>query len=95
MDKPYSYRSDKLACSDMYNYCIKYVETTLVNSKDSAQLRHQYNLNNGYEGSILRLDKPYQQKRSYNLQKFKDFNDTEATIVGLSLIHISEPTRPY
>ena len=82
MDKPYGYRSDQLACSDMYNYCIKYVETTLVNSKESAQLRHQYNLNNGYEGSILRLDKPYQQKRSYNLQKFKDFNDTEATIVG-------------
>jgi len=82
MDKPYGYRSDQLACSDMYNYCVKYVETTLVNSKDSAQLRHQYNLNNGYEGSILRLDKPYQQKRSYNLQKFKDFNDTEATIVG-------------
>ena len=85
MDKLYSYRSDQLACSDMYNYCIKYVETTLVNSKDSAQLRHQYNLNNGYEGSILRLDKPYQQKRSYNLQKFKDFNDTEATIVGYEI----------
>ena len=85
MDKPYCYRSDQLACSDMYNYCIKYVETTLVNSKESAQLRHQYNLNNGYEGSILRLDKPYQQKRSYNLQKFKDFNDTEATIVGYEI----------
>jgi len=82
MNKPYSYRSDQLTCSDMYNYCIKYVETTLVNSKESAQLRHKYNLNNGYEGSILRLDKPYQQKRSYNLQKFKDFHDTEATIVG-------------
>jgi DNA ligase-1 len=82
MNKPYSYRSDQLTCSDMYNYCIKYVETTLVNSKESAQLRHQYNLNNGYEGSILRLDKPYQQKRSYNLQKFKDFSDTEATIIG-------------
>ena len=82
MDKPYSYRSDQLTCSDMYNYCIKYVETTLVNSKDSAQLRHQYNLNNGYEGSILRLNGPYQCKRSYNLQKFKDFHDTEATIIG-------------
>ena len=85
MDKTYSYRSDQLACSDMYNYCIKYVETNLVNSKDAARLRHQYNLNNGYEGSILRLDKPYQQKRSYNLQKFKDFNDTEATIVGYEI----------
>ena len=23
MNKPYSYRSDQLTCSDMYNYCIK------------------------------------------------------------------------
>jgi len=85
MDKPYSYRSGQLACADFYGASIKYVETSLVNSKESAQLRHQYNLNNGYEGSILRLDKPYQQKRSYNLQKFKDFNDTEATIVGYEI----------
>ena len=85
MDKPYSYRSDQLTCADFYDASIKYVETHLVNSKESAQLRHQYNLNNGYEGSILRLDKPYQQKRSYNLQKFKDFNDTEATIVGYEI----------
>ena len=83
MDKPYSYRSDQLACADFYDASIKYVETSLVNSKGSAQLRHQYNLNNGYEGSILRLDKPYQQKRSYNLQKFKDFQDTEATYCRL------------
>ena len=39
-------------------------------------------LANGYEGSILRLDKPYECKRSYNLQKVKDFHDTEATIIG-------------
>src|SRR6056300_1227855 len=46
MDKPYSYRSDQLACADFYDASIKYVETNLVNSKESAQLRHQYNLNN-------------------------------------------------
>lgn len=78
----YSTRMNQLVTSDMYSYCIKYVETSRVRSKDAAQLRHQYNLNNGYEGSILRLDGPYQCKRSYNLQKFKDFHDTEATIVG-------------
>ena len=82
MDKPYSYRADQLVCADFYDASIRFVETNLVNSMEAAKLRHQYNLNNGYEGSILRLDKPYQQKRSYNLQKFKDFNDTEATIVG-------------
>jgi ATP-dependent DNA ligase len=73
---------NQLVTTDMYSDCVKYVETTLVNSKEAAQLRHQYNLNNGYEGSILRLDAPYQCKRSYNLQKFKDFSDTEATIIG-------------
>ena len=54
--------------------------TTLVNSKEAAQIRHQYNLNNGYEGSILRLDAPYQCKRSYNLQKFKDFIEHYSSI---------------
>jgi len=85
MNQPYSYRMHQLIDVNqgtLYSACVKYVETNLVNSKEAAQLRHQYNLNNGYEGSILRLDKPYQQKRSYNLQKFKDFHDTEATIVG-------------
>ncbi len=81
----YGIRMDNLACSDFYSYCVKYVETSRVRSKDAAQLRHQYNLNNGYEGSILRLDGPYQRKRSYNLQKFKDFNDTEATIIGYEI----------
>ena len=85
MNKPYGYIMNQLVASDMYSYCVKYVETTLVNSKEAAQIRHQYNLNNGYEGSILRLDAPYQCKRSYNLQKFKDFNDAEATIVGYEI----------
>jgi len=79
---PYSYRKDQLCTSDMYSDCIKHVETKLVNNQDSANIIHQYNLNSGYEGSILRLDTPYQCKRSYSLQKFKDFHDTEATIVG-------------
>ena len=82
MDQPYSYRMNQLVTSDIYSYCVIYVESKLVNSKESANIIHQYNLNNGYEGSMLRLDRPYQQKRSYNLQKFKDFQDAEALIVG-------------
>ena len=85
MNKPYGYRMNQLADSDMYSDCVKYVETKYALTKDAANIIHQYNLNNGYEGSILRLDKPYEQKRSYNLQKFKDFNDTEATIVGYEI----------
>ena len=85
MNQPYSYRMNQLVTSDMYSYCVKYVETKHALSKDAANIIHQYNLNSGYEGSILRLDKPYEQKRSYNLQKFKDFSDTEATIVGYEI----------
>ena len=82
MNQPYGYRMNQLVTSDMYSYCVKYVPTNLVLRMDDARVYHARNLANGYEGSILRLDKPYQCKRSYNLQKFKDFSDTEATIVG-------------
>jgi len=85
MDQPYGYRMNQLIDVNqktLYSYCVIYVESKLVNSKESANIIHQYNLNNGYEGSMLRLDRPYQQKRSYNLQKFKDFQDAEALIVG-------------
>ena len=81
LNMPYSYRKDQLTTSDMYSYCVKHVYTTRI-TQDQANIQHQANLDEGYEGSILRLDKPYQCKRSYNLQKFKDFHDTEATIVG-------------
>ena len=77
----YGIRMDNLITSDMYSYCIKFVPTTLV-AEDQTQSQHQLNLDEGYEGSILRLDSPYQRKRSYNLQKFKDFHDAEATIIG-------------
>jgi DNA ligase-1 len=81
LNENYSYRMDQLNTSDMYSYCVKHVYTTRV-TQDQANIQHQANLDEGYEGSILRLDKPYQCKRSYNLQKFKDFHDTEAFIVG-------------
>ena len=82
MDQPYGYRMNQLTTSDMYSYCVMHVKTQFALNKDAAKAIHKCNLEAGYEGSILRLDKPYECKRSYNLQKFKDFHDTEATIVG-------------
>ena len=58
------------------------VETIKVHGYNGAKAMHTEFLKQGYEGSILRLNGPYEQKRSYNLQKFKDFSDTEATIIG-------------
>lgn len=59
------------------------VETHRVHKyEEAANMHHDGFLKQGYEGSILRLNGAYEQKRSYNLQKFKDFSDDEATIVG-------------
>jgi len=58
------------------------VPTHEVSTVKSARLWHKDFLEHGYEGSIIRTNKPYEQKRSYNLQKFKDFHDSEARITG-------------
>ena len=60
---------------------VKSVET-LETDEHQANFIHSKNLDKGYEGSIVRLDEPYQCKRSHNLRKFKDFHDTEATLTG-------------
>jgi DNA ligase-1 len=64
------------------NHCIKHVPTNLVFRDDDAKVYHRRNLNNGYEGSILRTNDVYKCGRSWSLRKFKDFHDTEATIIG-------------
>jgi DNA ligase-1 len=39
----------------------------------------------GYEGTMVRnADSLYENKRSYNLQKIKEFDDGEFTIVGMN-----------
>jgi ATP-dependent DNA ligase len=58
------------------------VKTQAVATESLAKVIHQQNLDNGYEGSILRLNDFYQSKRSHSLRKFKDFSDDEATIIG-------------
>jgi len=58
------------------------VDTDWVDSEIETKVRHQTNLNYGYEGSIVRTNDTYQCKRSHNLRKFKDFQDAEAYIVG-------------
>ena len=61
---------------------VKILDFEVVNSEKMAGFYHTRNLECGYEGSILRKNALYECKRSYNLQKYKDFHDAEATIVG-------------
>ena len=78
----FSTRDKWLAGNLPESYCVQLVNTYQVYSNDGATSMHETNLNDGYEGSIVRLDSPYECKRSHNLRKFKDFQDAEATIVG-------------
>ena len=79
----YRDRMHELACSDIYSDYIKYVQAYRVYKHEEAlNMHHDAYLAKGYEGSILRLDGKYKHGRSYDLMKFKDFSDTEATIVG-------------
>ena len=76
----YSTRSKNLNCASFYSDYVKHVGNDKVHSFDEAKEFHAFFLLHGYEGSIIRLNGSYEQKRSYNLCKFKDFHDTEATI---------------
>ena len=66
-------------------HTVMYVPAKLVDSYNYARDIHAEFLDQGYEGSIIRLDGLYKHGRSYDLMKFKDFSDTEATIIGYEL----------
>ena len=61
---------------------IQEVETTVVFNDNDVKKIHKQNKQNGYEGSMLRNNNAYDQRRSNNLQKVKDWSDTEITITG-------------
>ena len=74
---------DKWLLSNLQeSYCVKHVPTVQMTSEEGARLTHAVNLKAGYEGSIVRIDTPYQCKRSHSLRKFKDFHDSEAILVN-------------
>ena len=75
--------------SRVYNkltWPIMHVPTKVVLDYDEAVKAHKKNLKLGYEGSIYRsMDGKYKGTRSWDLMKFKDFDDAEATIVGYEM----------
>ena len=58
------------------------VSTTSIACKLDAEEMHKVNLECGFEGSILRTNDLYKCGRSWNLRKFKDFHDAEATLLA-------------
>ena len=86
---PYNLRLNYLN-SDVFGgfntWPIMKVETKVVLDFDEALKMHKKNLKLGYEGSIYRsFEGRYKGTRSWDLMKFKDFHDDEATIIGYDI----------
>ena len=88
----FSTRNEWLKGNLQSNHCVKHVDTIQID-ESQAHFVHTQNLKKGYEGSIVRLNTPYQCKRSHSLRKFKDFSDAEANIVGYEEGKVKEPAR--
>ena len=82
-DIPYKDRLDALnKLTDVYSK-IKIVETYECNGLEEIDNYHKTFVNDNYEGSIIRNGGSlYESKRSFNLLKYKDFNDDEFEITG-------------
>lgn len=65
---------------------IHIVETLVVNNEDELMEAFDHFVAQGYEGCMVRnADGLYVNKRSYDLQKIKEFDDSEFQIVGVKV----------
>jgi DNA ligase-1 len=62
---------------------IKVVSTFLISNYEQLTIRYEKYLEDGYEGQMVRLNGAYENKRSKNLLKRKEFVDEEYEIVSL------------
>lgn len=62
---------------------IKLVDTRSIENAEQFDHLHVSWLEAGYEGSMWRADKPYEQKRSKTLLKRKEFQDAEYEVVSI------------
>ncbi len=63
--------------------CCIYVRTDVAPNMTSIECLYGEYVDDGYEGQMIRLDKPYENKRSKFLLKHKTFQDEEFTILDI------------
>lgn len=63
------------------NRYLKRVDYTVVKSHEEVQKCFERSISEGFEGGILRWDVGYENKRTWNLLKIKEFKDEEFEIV--------------
>lgn len=69
--------------SDLAKCPVKIVPTFKCDSLKELDRYYENFLNVGYEGQMIRLDTPYEFKRSSNLLKRKEFEDAEYQIIDI------------
>lgn len=74
--------NDEVYNSPYENY-IRHVPTDVINNTDHLDNLYEQYINEGYEGQMVRLDKPYENKRSKSLLKRKEFQDKEYVILDI------------
>lgn len=82
MDGNFSERNEYISDRIRANGTLIVVPTILAKDLGKVADVKFINLMLGYEGTMVRLDGPYENKRSNNLLKVKDFLDDEFLIVG-------------
>jgi len=63
--------------------CCILVKTIVLNNAKSVDSQFEEYIEQGYEGQMLRLDLPYENKRSKSLLKHKNFVDEEFKIIDI------------
>lgn len=74
----YSYLAHDLTINN-YEHIVL-VETYLINSNKDVEIMYNDYVTRGFEGQMLRLNKPYENKRTNSLLKHKSWMDDEFTI---------------
>lgn len=81
---PYSKRVALLQATPIsWGTNLKILPVSYITNYNQLDFFHQKHLEEGYEGSIIRNDFPYEFKRSFNLLKLKPTKEIICTIVGL------------
>lgn len=79
---PFVGRRQALYYMELPKCCVK-VAVEQINNLNDVTAHYEDYITKGYEGQMLRLNLPYENKRSKSLLKHKSFIDTEYEIIGV------------
>ena len=79
----FDFQSCYMSMDDSTQDCVKLVHPTSCKSHDDLDLFYGSYADEGYEGQMVRLNCPYESKRSKSLLKRKEFQDAEYKVIDI------------